>query len=68
MALVMSPSNFSKDDPNYLGPIMFNPGLLPFCVRNLLSLLSTGRRTWWIWDSICAAVGIVFPCGHRSQL
>ncbi|GJE87210.1 alpha/beta hydrolase [Phanerochaete sordida] len=26
IALIMSPSNFSADDPNYLGSILFNPG------------------------------------------
>ncbi|EKM52549.1 uncharacterized protein PHACADRAFT_126443 [Phanerochaete carnosa HHB-10118-sp] len=26
VALLVSPSNFSKDDPSYLGPILFNPG------------------------------------------
>ena len=26
IAIIMFPSNFSSDDENYLGPILFNPG------------------------------------------
>ncbi|GJE95989.1 alpha/beta hydrolase [Phanerochaete sordida] len=28
IAVMMSPSNYSRDDPNYLGSILFNPGKL----------------------------------------
>lgn len=46
LALVMSPSNYSHGDAEYLGPILFNPGKHVVCedpcILLLMSLLRTG--------------------------
>lgn len=42
VALIMSPSNYSAGDENYLGPILFNPGMLSIYQRVFLAHRTKG--------------------------